>query len=162
MDVNNIGEYSAHYFIKLFGTWNRFLESVGDVGNLTPDKLIDEYYAVKAKVGHQPTRKEMKMHSNCYSPAQYRRSWGSWNKFLESIGEVAIPDDSLLTAAYYDVKKILGHVPTQKEIDEYGQYNNINYRNVWGTWKKFLATIGEVELGEDYDEKRVKKNKNRK
>ncbi len=115
-DVNDYGEYSAYYYIKVFGTWNDFLELIGEASKLSPEKLRKAYYIVKDKIGHEPTLKEMKDHCP-YSPSNYSRFWGSWNKFLESIGEVGNLNPDILIPAYYEVKKCVGHIPTQKEMD---------------------------------------------
>ncbi|GAB3366204.1 hypothetical protein GCM10027566_37540 [Arachidicoccus ginsenosidivorans] len=48
-----------------------------------------------------------------------------------------------LIAAYYDLAETLGHKPTQKEINEQGEFKVARYLTIFGSWVKFLREIGE-------------------
>lgn len=48
-----------------------------------------------------------------------------------------------LTAAYYDLTEILGHKPTQQEINDQGEFKVARYLSIFGSWVKFLREIGE-------------------
>jgi superfamily II DNA or RNA helicase len=163
-DINQNGDYTAHYYLQAFGTWNKFLESVGEVGNLNKEILTKTYFEVKEKIGRIPTKKDMD--DNCdFNSGAYQKFWGTWRKFLASIGEITYGgklNTEVLIKEYHDLKKKLGHQPTKIEIDNFAQYSSASYQTYFGTWKKFLASIGEIKLYSNYDELLSKRKKKRK
>ena len=154
-DINQNGDYTAHYYLQAFGTWNKFLESVGEIGNLNKEILTKTYFEVKEKIGHPPTLKEIGIHCT-FSAANYMRLFGTWNKFLESVGEVGNLNKEILTKTYFEVKEKIGRIPTKKDMDDNCDFNSGAYQKFWGTWRKFLAFIGEIKLEEDYELKLTK------
>ena len=161
-DINQNGDYTAYYYIKEFGSWNKFLESVGDVGNLNKEILIKTYFDVKEKLGRTPKLKEIGVYCG-YSPANYMRFFGTWKRFLASVGEIKYGgklNTEVLIQAYKDLKEELGRQPSKIEMDKLGRYSSASYQNFFGTWKKFLASIGEIQLEENYEQKVVEKYHN--
>lgn len=178
-DINEYGEYAQFYYIKLFGSWNKFLESVGEIGNLSPEILTRAYYEVKEKLGRRPKRKEMEEHCS-FSSANYNRFWGSWKKFLIAIGEAedhnenrnAIPLEQKtdgkkrrarlpaparqeLIDEFLKLQAELGEQPSTHDVDEKGKYLASFYRKEFGSWKNFLEHLNLKPLQEKATEKEL-------
>jgi superfamily II DNA or RNA helicase len=164
-DINQNGDYTAYYYIKAFGAWNVFLESVGDIGNLNEEILRNAYYEVKEKIGRIPTKKDID--KNCeFTSGAYARFWGTWKKFLASIGEIQLEEnyekkvaekyrqsrrrknkratDEDLILDYQRVKDLIDKQPLGVDYNKYGRYalNTFVYR--WGSWSNFLEVAGET------------------
>ena len=164
-DINQNGNYSAYYYLHAFGTWNKFLESVGEVGNLNKEILTKAYFEVKEKLGQVPTKKDIDQ--NCsFNSGAYQRFWGTWKKFLDSIGEIKLEEnyeqklalnyrkperrknkratDEELIEDYQRVKDILGKQPMTVDYKEHGQYALNTFINRWGSWSDFLKVVGDI------------------
>lgn len=93
-DLNNpeLSKIRISYYIKQYGSFNKFLKSIGEPlahHKYTYQELIDNYYTVKKKLGRIPTTLEMKNRSiSSISSNTYTAHFGSWNKFLTSMCEV--------------------------------------------------------------------------
>ncbi|MCX5863554.1 MAG: restriction endonuclease [Deltaproteobacteria bacterium] len=150
-DMDTQGKYSSSAYRKRWGSWNKFLSEVGDSPilrrDLTTDDLRAEYSRIRTSLGRVPTRSEFSSLS-AHSPDRYERSWGSWNAFLESIGEAPIkrhliPKEKLI-GEFKRVRAMLGKSPTVKEMAQYGGIAPTTYRRLWGSWSQFLKEMGEV------------------
>ncbi|NOT23968.1 MAG: restriction endonuclease [Nitrospiraceae bacterium] len=150
-DMDTLGKHSSSAYRKRWGSWNRFLLEVGAPPilrrDLTDDNLVAEYKRIQASMGKAPTRSEFAGLS-AYAPSRYERKWGSWNKFLDSIGEAPtkrhlIPKEKLV-AEFKRVRTILGRPPTMTEMAQYGTIAPTTYRRLWDSWSQFLEEMGEV------------------
>ncbi len=158
IEMNKLGKYNVKIYYKRFGTWNQFLESIGeDVkrNTISEEELTDAFYELKDYLGHTPKTKEIDEFGK-YSLSSYYAKFGSWNKFLESIGEdvkwktirsrtssKGLSEEDLINA-FYELKEEVGHIPTSTEMREIGKYSLTAYDNRFGTWNKFLESIGEA------------------
>ena len=139
-------DYSETEFNHIFGGWRKFLEALGEKrSHVTTEELVKNFHRVYHKFGHRPSIKEMNFHG-LYSTHYYVKTWGSWRAFLKSQG-ISIPEKRLtkpqLIENYFRVKKMVGEVPTSRNMREYGKYSVNNYRKHWITWNKFLKSLGE-------------------
>ncbi|MHA1658276.1 MAG: homing endonuclease associated repeat-containing protein [Promethearchaeota archaeon] len=151
-DMNKYGKYCKGAYQRYFGSWNKFLEEIGEPilenTNITKEKLTDNYWEVKKKLGKQPIGKTISRYGK-YCANSYDRYFGSYNKFLESIGEPLIKKHLTnitkenLTDNYFEVKKKLGKQLISKDMNKYGKYSYNYYLKYFGSWNKFLESIGE-------------------
>ncbi|MDM8543976.1 hypothetical protein QUF90_23115 [Desulfococcaceae bacterium HSG9] len=149
-EMYNLGRYSLNPYHRCFGSWNKFLESIGElskiiISNINKDDLINAYKELKEKLGHRPTSTDM-IDKGKYSLTPYLNKFGSWKGFLKSIGETtrgkSISEKKLFDA--YDLlKEKLGRIPTATEMNELGKYSASVYYSRFGGWKKFLKYIDE-------------------
>ncbi|MBI3810075.1 MAG: restriction endonuclease [Nitrospirae bacterium] len=150
LEFGNLSAHSPNRYERRWGSWNAFLQSIGEVPtkrHLIPkEELVSEFTRVRAMLGRVPTMKEMSQHGSI-APTTYRRLWGSWSRFLEERGEVRqrrnIPEQELINA-YLKLKKQLRKQPlTQHDMNKYGVFSSSVYERRWGSWRKFLSSIGE-------------------
>ncbi|MDM8554677.1 hypothetical protein QUF75_08120 [Desulfococcaceae bacterium HSG7] len=171
-DMADKGKYSLAPYLNKFGSWKGFLKSIGENKNriktkkrnisssttgISEQALIEAYKNLKEKLGHSPTSRDM----NCYgmyNVSIYYSKFGSWSRFLKNIGESSriksIPKKNLIEA-YFDLKNILAKNPTSTEIKKYGKYSLKAYNNQFGSWNKFLESIGERTRSKSISEKEL-------
>lgn len=121
------------------------------------EKLIQEYYFLKEKLGKQPTTSDI--HSKCkFSFSAYRKRWGTWTMFLQTINEPIfqrklhlkkLSQEKIITTQrlkenYKVVKNRIKKTPTTKDMSVLGKYSISTYERNFGTWNNFLACIGEM------------------
>ena len=151
-----VSRYSDTAYKNHFGSWNKFLKYIGEDividRSITKEKLIRDYYDAKRRLGKKPVSKDFngKNKVSKYGLSAYIHHFGSWNKFLESIGEGITRDRAItkekLIEDYYRVKKLLGRRPLLKDFRGRGRisnYSGATYMNHFGTWSWFLYSIGE-------------------
>lgn len=155
-DMNNrrISLYSSHQYQTYFGSWNKFLGFINEPLNvdtaITKEKLIENYYTVKEKLGRQPHHSDI--NKSLYSLSVYRNYFGSWNKFLDSICEDIYQvikykniSKEKLIENYYKVKEKVGRQPSSIDINnkKNSLYSYSVYKRLFGSWNKFLLEVGE-------------------
>lgn len=149
---------SAHY-IKDFGSWRSLLEELGEelpkrsyhrTQKWSEDDLFEEYHKLEERLGRQPVytdfrgpKRTSKIHASIYE-----RTFGSWGKFLETVGGVKYktqkgPGKQALIDNYFEVKRKIGRRPKIREFDQHARYGVGYYRSHFGGYKKFLVEIGE-------------------
>ena len=149
-EINILGIYSKSTYERHYGSWNKFLKSIGDnpikKHKISEQEFINEFYKVKSILGHSPSTIEMRKHGNI-APNSYKRLWGSWSNFLKSQGEIYQKRNILesdLVKAYLKLKKLLKkNSLTQKDMNLYGEYSSSVYERRYGSWNKFLNFIGD-------------------
>jgi len=147
-DMNKEGRYSVSTYERHFGTWNEFLktQSVKPIKrHLIPkNDFISEYEKVKAKLKKVPTKAEFDEHSNISSNS-FRRLWGSWSRFLKEQGvKTRDVSNQELIEEYHKLKEYLGKgTLTQGDMNSKGRYSSSTYERRFGSWNKFLQSIGE-------------------
>ena len=149
IDIHSRFSYAVYQ--KRWGAWDNFLQSIGESLDyrrnrpVTKDELITSFHNLREKLGRVPNGDELKKYG--HSVSSYLRKFGSWNKFLNLIGEpvtkrMNIPKQEMIQE-FYRVKKELGHTPTQEEMGKYGKIHPSTYTSMWGTWGKMLKELGE-------------------
>ena len=72
---------------------------------ISPDELIDNYYLVKEKLQRKPVAEDMNNEEvSGIKLLHYRNTYGTWNKFLEAIGEAT------MASYHYPQGTHLGHI----------------------------------------------------
>ena len=83
---------SVSTVIKLFGSWNEFLEAAGlgvnrkPIRTYTKEELISQVQMLARELDRTPTHKEFSDDSRMASVSIVKRLFGSWNEFLEAAG----------------------------------------------------------------------------
>lgn len=149
-DVDSESIFSSSAYKKRWGTWNMFLTAINEPllqkKSITKKDFKDNFREVKRKLGKVPTTKDMFILGK-YSTSAYARKFGTWNKFLESIGEDPNKKHKIskvdLKAEFLRIKLVLGHPPTTLEMKEHGNIAPSSYNRIWGSWSNFLKEQGE-------------------
>lgn len=131
-----------------FPSPNEFLDFLQEkklkIFRISSEKLIQEYYFLKEKLGKQPTISEINTKSK-YSSSVYRKRWGTWNFFLNAINEPIIQNKSITRKEFEDnfkdVREQIGKTPTTTDMNILGKYSSSAYERNFGTWNKFLRSI---------------------
>ncbi|WP_445367900.1 homing endonuclease associated repeat-containing protein [Methylomonas sp. BW4-1] len=149
-DMESLGLYSSSVYRRRWGSWNSFLKSIDEPvtqeKSIKKDVLLDEFRRVQKLLGKVPTRSEMSKHAN-FSVSTFERSFGSWNKVIESVGGKVnkknnIPKNSFIVE-FKRVKQLLGHTPSSAEMSKHGSVAPSSYKRIWGSWSEFLKESGE-------------------
>lgn len=138
-----------------------------DYGILTKRDIFEDYNSLSAKKGSLLTCAEYKKNKEGRYPyPALIRVYGSWHNFIE---ENKIPlrtnlrpdqkyprnwfkcrDKDSLIKNYYKVKEKLGNnkVPEIKDMSnpEISQHSHTAYYHIWGSYTKFLCSIGERKI----------------
>ena len=83
------------YIIQRFGSWNNVLDKIGIERNMrrySKEDLIAIFQEAKSHFGRVPSVTEFYDYTKVQSDA-YKRYFGTWRKFLKSIGEKPITKD---------------------------------------------------------------------
>jgi len=166
------GKYGIHFYRREYGNWTQFLHSIGldtlHIPQYTPRDLVSAFWECHRAIGHQPTTNEINAYGKFSLPC-YLREYGNWTKFLQSLGlktqSPRAPSRKELTEAFWECHLKLGRQPASTEIGVHGKYGLHSYAVRYGSWTKFLKSLGldsldakaisPKDLNADYD--RVKK-----
>ena len=139
---------SVSTFERVFGGWNKLLETMGKKvnkkHNISKDEFIAEFKRIKQLLGHTPLKTEMEKHGDI-APNSYKRIWSSWSNFLKEMEEPYqkrnITKEDLVKA-YLRLKRQLNkNSLTQRDMDNYGDYSSSVYLRRFGSWNKFLISV---------------------
>ena len=143
-EINTYGKFSVRIYHHEYGNWTKFLESVG-LKPLSPrapsrEELVADFWECHRKLGRQPSLTEIEKYGK-YSMAPYAFRYGSWTKFLQTLGlhplySKVIPLKDLHTE-YDRLKKQLGRIPTWKDMVEHGRYSIANYERRFGNFNNY-------------------------
>jgi superfamily II DNA or RNA helicase len=154
-EMEKYGKISIHEYVRKFGTWSEFLLEIEGMvklrRNIPDEELIRHYLELKKELNRVPTSHDMKMHGK-FSDTVYTNRFGSWYKFLETIGEEAgyKPTTSGITKEdlirnYWDLKNKYPDLTSGMVNKANGsRFHRSTYCNQFGSWNKFLETIGEM------------------
>lgn len=79
--------------------------------------------------------------------------FGSWGAILERLGinqNMNRYTQAELLEIFYEAKSHFGRVPSVWEFDAYAKISSDLYKRYWGTWRKFLKSIGEKPVTADF------------
>jgi len=150
------------FFHRLYwNSWEQFLESMGETPycrrrDVTEEELITEYYKMKKKLGKRPLQKHFssnKKYGAKFNLKKYEKHFGKWSDFLKHIGEPISANNmnrkrvskQELIDNYYQMKKVLGRKPLSSDmkLKKGSKYGMSIYEAYFGTWNKFLKSLGE-------------------
>lgn len=155
-DIANpeLSKISLTAYITKFGSWNNFLNSIDETPNrvatYSEQDLIDHFYKIKKKLQHTPNSRTIKNKKlSKITVFAYINRFGSWNNFLNFIGEPVIktrsrPDQDFIDN-YYNVKEKLGRIPNYIDMDnkELSKIPIGTYCYRYKNYSNFLKSIGE-------------------
>lgn len=151
-DMNKIGKYSSVLYSNRFGGWNKFLLHLGEKISFKPgvDKqdLIDNFNKVKEQLNRVPAYQEMGKFGSI-PVTEYFDIYGSWNRFLSSVGletiQSQLVEENALLDNYKKIKDSLGRIPTESELRTLGKFSVSSYYDKYGSYDDFLVSIGEKD-----------------
>jgi hypothetical protein len=155
-EINKYGKFSRSSYTKYFGSWSKFLIKINEnySKNRTSEKeLVDEYYRVKKIIGKDYISLHEFEKKSKYSRGPYYSRFGTWNKFLESIGDIPKYNiswenvsDSDFVNDYLSVRKLLAKkYPSNVDINMHGKFTRKKYEKRFGKWSKFIAYFKDLE-----------------
>jgi hypothetical protein len=153
-DVENHLGISKTSYENQFGSWINFLK-IYDKNNahrrkISDDELIAEYFRVKKVIGKKYISVKDFVNHSKYSAGPYLR-FGTWNKFLEKIGEKTIKIDysqisneDLINEYKRMCVKLNKKQPSYKDISKHSIYRHSVYEKRWGKWSLFTKYFQEL------------------
>lgn len=117
----------------------------------TPRDLRDELHRLADEFGHPPRPSDADTYGR-YPMELYREEFGPWDRTLDTVdmdiddawGNPSDYDDELL-AAYTELRERLGHVPSERNVDEIGRFDAVTYTNRWGSLSEVQEVRSETE-----------------
>ena len=148
------GAYSPPCVKSRFDSWSEALRSIGHTPNFRDDisaaDLITDINTIGEALGRPPTAGEHRDRGE-YAVKHMQNTFGSWNEALKAAGyeprvEKGISKARLIQQIHTVVEQ-LGRVPTDAEIDEYGQFSVQCYYRRWDGWKAAVRDAGYEPVG---------------
>ena len=130
---------------KRFDSTEKFMEHISNKEykkfRISTEEMILDYNKVKEKIGKQPTLEDINTHGK-YTSSVYRRRFGNWTTFLNSVGDKPIQERDIsgkeLIDNYYQVKEKLNRVPTTDDMENIGIYSISTYCRRFNSCNNFL------------------------
>ncbi len=163
---NNGSRFVLSNYVRYFGSWNKFLETIGEIVKhkirISEEDLIKNYLDLKNKYPNLRPDIITRKNGSRFGISTYHNMFGSWNKFLEKIGEKCrkkISEEDLIKN-YWDLKNkypnLRPDMITRKNGSRFGK---TTYIRQFGSWNKFLEKIGEkIEHRNRYSDEDLIKN----
>lgn len=112
---------------------------------ITREDLEAEIHRLVGVLGKTPTLEDLKDEGE-YSEGAYRNEFGTWNNAIKETGyevnkRYNIPDEKLIQEIER-VSEIVGHTPTQMDMDEHSKYGFRTFSARFGTWGEALVEAG--------------------
>lgn len=151
-EINKQTEYTAGEYANRYGSWGRALVEADlspPPGLRLPDEhLLDELCRLADELEKVPAQQDMTEHGY-HGSETYVNRFGSWSEAVEAAGLDARPDRTerardTLQADIQRVAEDLGHAPTKREIETYGEYAWSTYYEEFGSWNEAL-TAADLE-----------------
>jgi hypothetical protein len=119
-----------------------------------------QFYRCKKQLGKVPTKREFKK-KGTFNDSTLIKMFGTWNNFVRSLGEKpfyrdqpwrqsqfqGVPDKQIIkgvTAEFYRLKRKLVRNPSGEDFEKLGPYRQGSLRRIFGTWNKFVLSLGET------------------
>ena len=149
-DVKNHCKYSPDTYTIRFGSWKKFMASIGlkSTNDIDKEDVIKEYYRLKVSLNKRVILGTDFTKYSKYSMTVVNRLFGGWINLLSEIQEDSNyyqrPTDDELITEFYRVKQLLGRDRIYaKDMDQVGKYSRACYIGHFGNWRKFLAHLNE-------------------
>lgn len=134
-----------------FGSWNNAIRKVGLVARehkYTDEGLIEALRKLDKRLMHTPRRIDIDEAEDCPVLGTYEDHFGSYESALLKAGlkpsspYIKITDEELIEKLT-DLSRVLGHVPTTREMAEGRDCPNPStYQERFGSWKEALKRAG--------------------
>lgn len=156
-EMNESGPHSSMPYYNRFDSWNEALELAGFEPNhreVEDEELLVELRRLEDELGHEPRIKDMREHGK-YDPSTYTRRWESWLEAREVAGQSGTAklldgraDREELVNALQELAMELGRAPSQRDMNDEGEYSVRPFYREFGTWLNALEEAG-MEPGVD-------------
>jgi hypothetical protein len=151
-DVDVYGKYSHRYYIREFGSWKKFLATIDLIPltehakkHITRKELVAAFRELERKLGSQPSVTDIEKKGRIHL-RYYQKEYGGWSHFLNSLGRKPLIDFHVrrkdLDADYDKVKKKLGRIPTQNDIQKYARYSLSQFEKYSG-YSRYKQSRGD-------------------
>lgn len=140
-----LDKHLRYKICKEYQNYGIFLDTIGDrksSSKLSDEEVKKEYIRVRTIIGRTPTLSDVKEHSTfalnlfqTYPMTRLQRECGD-RPYIER----GITKETLIKC-YLSLKKKLGHSPSIKELDAFGEYKASYYRRRWGSFDAFLKEL---------------------
>ena len=130
---------------KYKGTWADFIIEVGG----RPTTHIPKHYLVKIgkeyiKNNDEPLIKDRAKEMLGYAASTFRNKFGSWNKYLEAIGQKSTkPTYNISNEKLVEIGKKQKVYLSMRNCEELTNYPSSLMISRFGTWKKYKSLIGQ-------------------
>jgi hypothetical protein len=140
-DMNNSAKYGVDYHTYHYGSYGNFLKAIQEKTTLkcSIEDLKSNYFDVKLKIGKQPTSTDLQYNGR-FSYQVYMKRFGSYNNFLQSVGEPSITKQELFQD-YFKVKAFVRKDPTINDMNANSKYHISIYQRRFGSWLNFLDEV---------------------
>lgn len=145
------GVFDLKKYNGTFGSWKKFLREINEPLNqnnvfskdVTEEELIENYWIIRKKLKRKLTSHDIVVKKGSkYGMSKYIKKFGSWNDFLEKIGE----NPRFLNINQKEIEKELNRVnkklqkiPSRGEYDNIGKINSATIIKKYGrSWKDVL------------------------
>jgi 3-methyladenine DNA glycosylase Tag len=142
-EFDKCSDLSSNSFRRIWGSWSNFLKEQGEkTRDVSSQELIEEYQKLKVYLGKETLTQADMNDKGRFSSTTYERRFGSWNKFLQSIGEspnirTGITQDDLLKD-YVRISTLLNkNELSVSDIKRHSQFSLSSFLKKFGTWNKF-------------------------
>lgn len=151
-EMRKHGNIEPNSYRRIWGGWSNFLKEIGEPyqkRNIPEEELIKAYLKLKKQLKKQSLTQNDMNEFGAYSSSVYERRYGSWNKFLEKIGDkpnvrTDISKDELINE-YFHIKSELKKIKlSANDIKLNSKFSLSTYLKRFGTWNKFMREINEI------------------
>jgi hypothetical protein len=156
-DMDKVGKFSSTTYSSRFGSWRKFLESLGENTEkpkiiipkivISEEELKNDYLRIKKLLNKQKLNQvDIRNHSKYYFN-NYKNHFGSWDAFVRFMGDGNsrnLNTNQQIFDEYTRLKKKLNkdHI-TKTEWDKHSKYSSMICYWRFGSWIQFLKAMGE-------------------
>ncbi len=164
--IDDFNNFKVYNFMKFFGSWNNFLNEIGEKPLINKDNAKKSYKILKKKLKRNPKKNDFRFkNGSLVSEIEIIRMFGNWNNFLVEIGEALNKEDCI--TEYFRLKKELRKKPSQLDfiISKGAKISTSKIISIFGNWNNFLNEVGDKttitikEYQKQYHEKNKEKRK---
>jgi len=161
---HKLTKFSEKLIRNRFGSWNNFLKTMDEpifhpsTKSPSKDKIIKIYNELKKKDSSIKFQRLLRKAKT--SSTSFYKKFGTWNNFLRNQGEYPSRNCTKedIIKNYNEVKKKVGRVPFQSDLEKYGNYSRAVIPKVYGSYLNFLKEIGDLKNHSYLKNKRFNKN----
>jgi hypothetical protein len=149
-EFDKTSNISSNSFKRIWGSWTGFLKDQCEKDHDTSDEeLIKEYFKLKQYLEKNSLTQTDMNKKGKFSSSTYERRFGSWNKFLNKIGEeqnvkTNISKEDLLKD-YMRIKLEIGKDDlSASDIKKYSAFSLSTFFKKFGSWSNCKTKVAEM------------------
>lgn len=139
-EFDRYANISSSSYRRIWGSWSKFLREQGvRTRDISDQELIAEYSKLKEYLGKQTLTQADMNKKGRFSSSTYERRFGSWNKFLQEIGETpnvrtGITKKDLLRDYSRIAIKLDKAELSASDIKRLSNYSLSTFLKIFGSW----------------------------